>query len=276
MHIPKHTDRRRETWRKHHAKKKASLTPEEAKAAKEAKRAYDIEYRARTKDRRNMLRQDPEYRRKHREREGRRHAKFRAANPLPAKRTPEERAARWKAYADKYRREHKAETRQYYLKNKELISERNRKLYQQNRQRIIKRNNAYKKRRESYDPISKLISRYYTAVGRVLKGLLKTARTMQFIGCDRDTLRAHIEAQFQPGMSWLNYGRAGWHLDHKRPCASFDLSDPEQQRACFHYTNLQPLWAIDNLKKHSFYDGKHHRRVNRVLAPCQPNDTVTP
>jgi HNH endonuclease. len=50
-------------------------------------------------------------------------------------------------------------------------------------------------------------------------------------------------------MSWDNYGRDGWHIDHIRPCASFDLTDPEQQRQCFHYTNLQPLWAADNIRK---------------------------
>ena len=50
-------------------------------------------------------------------------------------------------------------------------------------------------------------------------------------------------------MSWDNYGTHGWHIDHIRPCASFDLSDEEQQKICFHYTNLQPLWAEDNLKK---------------------------
>jgi hypothetical protein len=50
-------------------------------------------------------------------------------------------------------------------------------------------------------------------------------------------------------MSWGNYGLHGWHVDHIIPCASFDLTDPEQQRQCFHYTNLQPLWAEDNLRK---------------------------
>jgi hypothetical protein len=50
-------------------------------------------------------------------------------------------------------------------------------------------------------------------------------------------------------MSWDNYGFRGWHIDHKKPCALFDLSLPEQQRECFHFSNLQPLWAADNLAK---------------------------
>lgn len=50
-------------------------------------------------------------------------------------------------------------------------------------------------------------------------------------------------------MTWENYGVHGWHIDHIRPCKSFDLTDPEQQKECFHYTNLQPLWWWENLEK---------------------------
>jgi len=60
-------------------------------------------------------------------------------------------------------------------------------------------------------------------------------------------LRLHLERQFKDGISWDNYGE--WHIDHIRPCAKFDLSKPEEQRACFHYTNLQPLWEKENVSK---------------------------
>lgn len=69
------------------------------------------------------------------------------------------------------------------------------------------------------------------------------------LGCSSQQLREHLERQFLPGMTWDNYGKHGWHVDHVRPCASFDLTDPEQQHQCFHYTNLQPLWAADNIRK---------------------------
>jgi hypothetical protein len=79
----------------------------------------------------------------------------------------------------------------------------------------------------------------------VVDGTGAAARGM--IGCSVDACRKHIEQQFLTGMDWDNYGT--WHIDHIRPCASFDLTDPEQQKQCFHYTNLQPLWAAENLAK---------------------------
>ena len=72
---------------------------------------------------------------------------------------------------------------------------------------------------------------------------------MALLGCSAEQLRTHLEEKFTDGMSWDNYGYRGWHIDHIRPCASFDLTDPQQQLECFHYTNLQPLWAEDNFKK---------------------------
>ena len=75
----------------------------------------------------------------------------------------------------------------------------------------------------------------------------KAGRTTELVGCTWAELRRHLELQFAPGMTWEN--RNAWHIDHIRPCASFDLTDPEQQKECFHYTNLQPLWAEENIKK---------------------------
>lgn len=77
----------------------------------------------------------------------------------------------------------------------------------------------------------------------------KDADTIALTGCTVAELRAHLEAQFVPGMTWENHTPDGWHIDHKRPLCTFDLTDPDQQRAAFHYTNLRPLWAVDNLRR---------------------------
>jgi len=88
--------------------------------------------------------------------------------------------------------------------------------------------------------------------GRVHKAIKRGDRslsTMELIGCDIEHVIAHLESRFLAGMTWENYGYRGWHIDHIRPCASFNLADPEQQRACFHYSNLQPLWRYENQSK---------------------------
>ena len=84
-------------------------------------------------------------------------------------------------------------------------------------------------------------SAIYAGCGR------KAVRTMSLVGCSIAELRAHLEAKFTRGMSWDNYGE--WHIDHIKPCAAFDLSSEREQRVCFHFTNLQPLWAQDNMRK---------------------------
>lgn len=70
-------------------------------------------------------------------------------------------------------------------------------------------------------------------------------------GIDKKGLKEYLESKFTDGMSWSNYGK--WHIDHIRPCISFDLKDISQQKECFHYTNLQPLWAKDNRIKSGKY-----------------------
>ena len=110
---------------------------------------------------------------------------------------------------------------------------------------------AAKKRYDKRTPAetirATLACRIYHAIKRSSKPARKTNRTMQLVGCNINALMAHIESRFTIGMTWANYGK--WHIDHRIPCAVFDLSKPNQQRACFHFSNLQPLWATDNLRK---------------------------
>jgi len=77
----------------------------------------------------------------------------------------------------------------------------------------------------------------------------KCYKTEDLLGLGVNAFRQYMENLFTEGMTFGNYGLHGWHIDHIIPCAYFDLTDPEQQKMCFHYTNLQPLWAEENLKK---------------------------
>jgi hypothetical protein len=96
---------------------------------------------------------------------------------------------------------------------------------------------------------SKISANLRIRVYKALKQNNKSLKTLELLGCTIEFFKEYLESKFLFGMSWENYGVYGWHIDHIKPCASFDLSDPKQQQECFHYTNLQPLWAIDNLKK---------------------------
>ena len=110
-----------------------------------------------------------------------------------------------------------------------------------------KRASDYMMRRRKQDPLFRLVQDMRSRTHTALKGKGRSKRTMALVGCSIHELKAHIEKQFLPGMTWAN--RSKWHVDHIRPCASFDLFDPAQQAACFHFSNLQPLWAADNIRK---------------------------
>ena len=125
------------------------------------------------------------------------------------------------------------------------------------KQRFIKNNkghiNSYNrtwdKNRRKIDPMYGVKKNLRQRVWAVLKGKNKSAKTLELLGCNIEQLKKYLENKFEDGMSWDNYGV--WHVDHIIPCANFDFSDPKQQKICFHYTNLQPMWGEDNMKKGS-------------------------
>ena len=118
-----------------------------------------------------------------------------------------------------------------------------------NKEKINKKAYVKKRIKMQNDPTFKLLELLRDRVLKAIKErrLLKTSSTRELLGSSVAYVRKHLESQFVDGMSWDNHGE--WHIDHIRPCASFDLSDPEQQKECFNYKNLQPLWAKDNLSK---------------------------
>lgn len=101
--------------------------------------------------------------------------------------------------------------------------------------------------------VKNLRGRIYMALRQA--NAAKNNRTMQLVGCTVSELVRHLESQFTQGMSWDNMGK--WHIDHIIPCAAFDLSDASQQSAAFHYTNMQPLWARENLTKSAKVSGQN-------------------
>ena len=155
---------------------------------------------------------------------------------------------------------------EYYRNNKEKIQKKNHEYYYKNRLEKIKKSREYsashkeeiRVRRRIYeqnkrktDPTFKRKTCLRARIREALKLNLKGAGTCALLGCSIEFLWTHLESQFQPGMTRENRGE--WHIDHIKPVDAFDLSDPNQQRECFNYTNLQPLWAVDNWKKGNKY-----------------------
>ncbi len=107
---------------------------------------------------------------------------------------------------------------------------------------------AKERRARATNPVVAIKHRLRARIALALKRKEhKSASTEALLGCSFVDFKLHLESLFVGGMSWDN--RSEWHIDHIRPCASFNLLDPEQQRRCFHYTNMQPLWKQDNLSK---------------------------
>jgi len=167
-------------------------------------------------------------------------------------------------YKDPLRK--KVEDRKYYLQHREEIIERatnyNRahpekrrvidskywkKYYEANKENLNEANREYKLKKRHININFKLLHNIRGRVYKVLKRNSKRGSTLELIGCSVESLKKHLEKQFKSGMTWANHGK--WHIDHIIPCCKFDLTKASEQRKCFHYTNLQPLWAEENLKK---------------------------
>jgi hypothetical protein len=150
-----------------------------------------------------------------------------------------------KKYLENNREKERARKRKYLENNPEKVRASKRKSNQ--RPEAKKKRRAWHRERRKTDPQFRLACNLRSRVGMALKRKNKSAKTMKLLGCSYMHLQDYLTMRFQPGMTWENYGK--WHADHMMPCASFDLEDPEQQRQCFHYTNLQPMWASENISK---------------------------
>ena len=142
----------------------------------------------------------------------------------------------------------------YSERNKEKIANYKRQHYLENKEKIEKYRNDWRNNKVKIDSLFKLTNNTRTLIKQSFRrnGYSKNSKTYQILGCTFEEFKEHLQNKFTEGMSWDKVGKY-IHIDHIRPCSSFDLKNAEEQQKCFHYTNLQPLWATENLKKGSKY-----------------------
>ena len=149
------------------------------------------------------------------------------------------------------RKLHKIYFKEYYLKNKDTLNIKIKHSYFLNKEKRNTRAKLYKREQRKTNLNYKIKDVLRARVQSAIKKNSKFEKTLQMLGCSISYLKEYLKSQFQEGMSWDNhgFGRDKWNIDHIMPCVSFDLSKLEEQRKCFHYSNMQPLWQPDNFKK---------------------------
>jgi hypothetical protein len=147
-----------------------------------------------------------------------------------------------KKYVAKTKDKKVAYDKQYRLENKEKI-------------KTAKKN--WEKSKKD-DPIFKIKKNLRRRLHHALKGNLKADKTFSLIGCFPNELKLYLEKQFSGDMCWENYGSV-WHVDHINPCDNFDFSNPDEQKVCFHFSNLRPLYKHDNVsKKYNIFNKRNN------------------
>lgn len=147
----------------------------------------------------------------------------------------------------------------------------NKEKYRENQRKWVRENYARMKEENGPEFIHHKIK---TNIGRRIREILgqnKSERCLDYVGCSLEELKNHLETTFLDGMTWDNYGE--WHIDHKLPCAAFNMDDPFEQKACFYYKNLQALWARDNIAKKDTYSEKDFREYLLNYKDVKPVET---
>jgi hypothetical protein len=196
--------------------------------------------------------------------------------------TEEERQTAKKKWNKKYREFHKKELKERYennknyfseryQKNKDTIIEQHKEYYQNNKEKIKQYHKDYrkthKKQRNNYtnnkiknDINFKLKIRLRIRLYGAIKNNWKVGSAVKDLGCSISELKTYLESKFQEGMTWKNWSKTGWHIDHITPLDSFNLQNREEFLKACHYTNLQPMWAEENLKKNKNHE--HFQKNN--------------
>ena len=163
--------------------------------------------------------------------------------------------------------------KQYYEDNKEKISEYYKDYYKENKDIYMENNSNWRnKNRESINqkanerfknnPIARLVKNTRTRISILLKS--HSLQTIGLIDCNIEFLKKWLQSNFKENMTFDNYGTY-WHVDHVIPCSLFDLTNDDEIKHCFRWTNLQPLEAKKNLSKQDKLDKKevieHYKKV---------------
>ena len=175
--------------------------------------------------------------------------------------------AKQREYYQNNRVEIAAKRREYYQNNKVEIGDKHRKYYQGNKKKVVAQQREYQRERYHFDPMYAIKLRLRSRMNIAVKhaGLdKKCASSSKLLGISYQGLKEWLEAQFTEGMTWEN--RSDWHVDHIVPCDAFDLTVDQNQRICFWYKNLQPLWGLDNLQKSNTYDEEEKQAL--ISAYC--------
>jgi len=194
------------------------------------------------------------------------HKKRRRKNPEKVKR--EQREAQKKFQKTKKGKDSLKKRLKKWKNKKKLIDPDYWKKYEKNRKEYFEE--YRKKNQDKFKELNKIAAkRFYLKTKRVpkyiilraLRGRLwdvmnsiklkKKISSKKLLGCSVDDFKNYIEKKFKKNMTWENYG--SWHIDHIKPISKFDLTDENEQIKCFHYSNLQPLWAVENIKKSNKY-----------------------
>lgn len=158
-----------------------------------------------------------------------------------------------------HRQNHYKANKEQYLKNNKEYRQNNidkirkwhREEYRKNKKNYIVRAKEYSRNKSSSDIQFKLAKILRTRTYQALKGNFKAGSAVKDLGCSIQELKEYIEKQFKKDMDWNNWGnkKGFWSIDHIKPLSSFDLSNRQQFLNASNFTNLQPLWHVDNIRK---------------------------
>ena len=222
-------------------------------AISQSKREYNHAYYLKNKKR--IKKANSSYYKTNRERVNRYHQLWRKENPEKVKRHHLTNKDKWLEYGKKWRRlnreQQSAYHKQYRANNADRIRIRNREFIKNNREKVRKQRTIYNRRYLQRNLSARIRARLRCRFGQAVRLGYKSSSVTSLLGCSIGDFKIYLESLFQSGMSWDNYGigKGKWNLDHIMPCAIFDLTKPEHQKRCFHFSNMQPMWSDDNMRK---------------------------